>query len=230
MKDEMSRGPESAEAQCHAVCQAGKTQGAEADRPGTKQGRGLDVAEDVRNGEAGAFRRGHVFGITAMKIPAGRLEIRAEIFIARQAESAAAAGGKDPAHPHPVARLKERRLSAGSVNPADDLMAKDNRQSGRRCSPLDFIQLGVADSAGGNPDEKFICSRLRNSKVFQGKSFFVLPEQSDFFQHHCLHGAMEKSDQKGMLQKMGARLFMVSPEHPRPKTLPRQHGESRWWK
>jgi hypothetical protein len=76
-----------------------------------------------------------------------------EVLIAFPAEAADAAGEINPADADPVARSKYFCISANLFNKANDLMAWDNGKSGRRHPSLNFIQFGVTNPAGGNPDE-----------------------------------------------------------------------------
>jgi hypothetical protein len=56
----------------------------------------------------------------------------------------------NPGNPDPVADFEP--VGSGSVlyHPANDLVPRRNRQTRRRCSPLDFIKLGMADTASRN--------------------------------------------------------------------------------
>ena len=68
---------------------------------------------------------------------------------------------KDPRNAHAILRRVKSRSGAAGIYPANDLMPRYNRQDRWGGSPLDFVELGVADATGGDADADLSLPRLR---------------------------------------------------------------------
>jgi len=81
---------------------------------------------------------GHVLRIAAVDVASGRFELGTEILVR------AARGGINPADPHALAGLKSVRSASQPINASHNLVPQHHGQPRRRCSPLDFVEFGVA--------------------------------------------------------------------------------------
>ncbi len=153
---QVRRGAKPGQPEGLAVLQTRQPQRAVADGAGAQQRRGLDVGEDSGDGVGERGRHGHQLGVTAVGIAAGGAKVRAEVLIAGEASRAQAAGRIDPGDAHPIAGPEAVDAAAGGHDPADHLMAQDDRQSRRWGAALDLVQLGVADAADRDLQQQFV--------------------------------------------------------------------------
>jgi hypothetical protein len=67
-------------------------------------------------------------------------------------------------------------------------MSGDYRKVGRGSASFDFIDLGMADRAGGNTEQKIKRSgeRVWKSMEFEGR--WILPQAAHPMEKHSLHG------------------------------------------
>ena len=81
----------------------------------------------------------------------------------------------DPAHAYPITSTESRATATECRDRRDHLVAGNDRQTGRRCSALDFIEFGMADTAGMHLEQQFTAARLRYSgfHLRQRLSFLV---------------------------------------------------------
>jgi hypothetical protein len=91
-------------------------------------------------------------------------------------------------HHNPIAGLKLRNLSASCDNDASGLMAEDAR-GGMRAGG-DLFEIGPADAAGVNTDEKLARADFRNGDFFQSN---VIDAAIDGSPHGQWQGAFAQS-------------------------------------
>jgi len=130
-------------------------------------------------------------GVAAVDVTAGGGKGRAEIFVAGPAVRTPAAGGVIPSDPDPVADLEKGGSGAGSLDPADNLMTKDDREGGRRGSAFYLVQFRMTDPAGGNPHQKFMIPRLGHRQLDRFQPAFPHLQGAGLFQKHCSHADLD---------------------------------------
>ena len=128
-----------------------------------------------------------ILGVAAVGVPAGGAEIGAEVLVAGSRQTRSAAGGMDPGHPDPLARRQAARPLAAGRHPADHLVAEDDRQARRGRPPLDLVQLGVADAAGGHADEDLSGAGNGLGQLGRLQGARVVPELSEAAKDHRSH-------------------------------------------
>jgi hypothetical protein len=121
----------------------------------------------------------HVFGISSVGITAESAEVGTQVFAAGPAILAPAARRVNPADADPVTILKSAGADASGFDAADYLMTKDDREHGRWCPAFDFIEFGVTDPAGRNPNQDFVCARARGRDVGQFERSPVLGQATE---------------------------------------------------
>ena len=90
--------------------------------------------------------------------------------------------------PDAVADPEDSRPFPERLDASDDLVAKDDRQSRRRRPPLDLVELGVADSAGTDPDEQLAAAGDWIGDIREAERLRILLEKADSIQNHGSHG------------------------------------------
>ena len=178
----MGGGAETIEAELLAV--AGDHQRAPADQAGAEQRGERHVAAGLaeREGEArvGDRRRREA----AVAGVAGEQRVIAQIFAVPDAIGADAAGVAEPGNADALAHLQPLDPGADRIDPADDLVARDDRHLRVGQFAIDDMQIGAADAAGGHLHANFARSGLRVGKL---RPF----ERSlEFLQHHRMHGVL----------------------------------------
>jgi hypothetical protein len=128
----------------------------------------------LRHGIGRSFGNDHLFRISAGRVSSGGAKPFAEIFQSGAAKWTRSASVENPTDAHTVSQFEMLGTLPFSDNPTDCLMAKDHRKSGRRCTPFDFIQLGMADAANGNLYEDFACLRFGIGPLLKSKRFIRL--------------------------------------------------------
>ncbi len=185
---QVGRGAEAGEAQILAVAQAAQRQRAPADRPGAEHRRHRGRFQSRWQGMGEGLRHGHVLRVTAVDVPAGGDERRAEVLPAAAAEVAGAAGVEDPGDAHP-------RAAPG--HGAHHLMARNHRKPGRRRAPLDLIEFGVAHPAHLHLHQQFAGARHRLRQVHGLQRRRRAIHVAAGGQHHRFHGRQPGSRSKG---------------------------------
>ena len=93
-------------------------------------------------------------GVAAVAGVAGEQRVVAEVFLTAAAIGAGAVGDSRATARRPARRDEARHARAERVDPADDLMAGNERQLRARQFAVDHVQVGAADAAGrdAHPD------------------------------------------------------------------------------
>ncbi len=117
-----------------------------------------------------------------MRITARGPELLAEVLLAVAAEMAPLARRIDPRHSQAVAVPEWTDSIAQGFHPADDLMARDDRQPGRRHPPFDLVKLGVANPADAHPNQDLARSRFRVGPVRRHERRRAIGYWSEFTQ------------------------------------------------
>ena len=131
----------------------GQPQRAVADQPGAQQRCGGDVVKRRIDREAIALVGDGELGVAAVDLVAGEPGVVAQVFLARAAIRADAAGPAEPRHPDPVADREPVRPLPCRDHVADDLVPQDQRQFRVWQLAVDHMQIGAADRAGPHRDE-----------------------------------------------------------------------------
>src|SRR5439155_13438527 len=79
--------------------------------------------------------------------------------------------------------LEPRRPWARALDPADDLVAGDDRRPDEREVALDEVEVGATNAARADPDEDFVGARLGDRAP---------PEAEGFVLDRGLHGERER--------------------------------------
>src|SRR2546430_5162248 len=111
----------------------------------------------------------------AVGVVAGERGGLAGVLAARGAVRAGAAGGAQPREAHARARLEARRPGARALDPADDLVAGNDRRPDERQVALDEVEVGATDAARADPDEDFVRARLRDRPPLEAEGLVVGP-------------------------------------------------------
>ena len=125
------------------------------------------------------FRDFRVFGITAVGISTGRLKLFTEVLTSACAKFAITAGRINPGNAHTLADLKAFGSATQLFNDADNLVSRNNRSTGRRCPAFNFIQLGVAHTTGGHPNQNLVVIRFGHRNFNQLQRTPVFAEAAD---------------------------------------------------
>ena len=163
LQHQVRRCAEAGQAEVLPVLQPAQPQRPVADRAGAEQRRGLGVGETIRDAVGEALRDNHQFGVTAVRITSRGAEVSAQVFPARPAELARAAGRVDPRHPHALAHAEAKcgRARPQRRHPAHDLVSQHDRQPRRGRPALDLVQLGVAHPTRRHAHQDLAGARLR---------------------------------------------------------------------
>ena len=183
----MGGGAKAHETKGLAVMQHGQAQGPVANRPGAQQRGGLGIREHGRNRIGITSRDRHEFGIAARRVPAGRLEVGAEVFAPLLAMAAGPATGVDPGHAHPGADRHARDSLATRDHPTNHLMPQNRGKSHRWGAALDLVQFGVTDPAGQHLDQQVIIPDDRYWHLRETQGLGVVGQVDTGVQHHRLH-------------------------------------------
>ena len=148
---EMAGGAKASESQRLAVRELREIEGSEADRARAEERRDLLVRHCCRQPVHEGHWRDHPLRVSTVGVPAGGLELRAQVLAARSTETAEAARAEDPGDAHARPSPARVHLWPKLVDLADDLVAQDPGHLRRGRSSLDLVQLGVAHAAGAHP-------------------------------------------------------------------------------
>src|SRR3989454_7855614 len=122
--------------------------------------RGVGVAEGRRDRIGERRGRDRVVREAAVGVVASELGALAEVLAARRAVRAGAARAAQPREAHARARLEARRPGARALDPADDLVAGNDRRPDERQVALAEAEAGTTDAARADPGEDFLRPRL----------------------------------------------------------------------
>jgi hypothetical protein len=157
-------GAEAVEAEAGAALDAGDAEAAEADDAGAQQRGGLQIGEVLGERVDESLLGKHVFGEAAVSGPACEMGAIAEVFAARRAELALAAGAVEPGDADAPACL-----GAGAF--ADDLMAGNDGGQARGEFAFDDVEVRAADAAGVDFDEHLAGAGRGDGDVFERERF-----------------------------------------------------------
>ncbi len=101
-----------------------------------------------------------VFGIAAVGVEAGELDMDTKVFSSPAAELTTAAHPGKPGYANQGAGCGFVHTRTGFVNYADNFMARDQGEMGDQDVAFNFVDVGVADTAGKNPDPQLVRSGL----------------------------------------------------------------------
>src|SRR5207244_10080950 len=122
--------------------------------------RGAGSAEGRRDPIGERRGRARVVREAAVGVVASDLGALAEVLAARRAVRAGAARAAQPREAHARARLEARRPGARALDPADDLVAGDDRRPDERQLALDEEEDGATEAARADPDDDCVRARL----------------------------------------------------------------------
>ncbi len=184
LRHDMRGGAEPVEAEPPAV--AGDHQRAPADEAGAEQRSKRHVAAVLaeRKGIARiGDRRGREAAVPAV---AGEERAIAEVFVAARAIGADAAAMAEPRHADALAQAQSHDVAADRIDPADDLVAGDDRHDGIGQLAVDDVQIGPADAAGGDAKADFTGSGKAVRKLRPFESL------TELLQHHRMHRILRR--------------------------------------
>jgi hypothetical protein len=86
-----------------------------------------------------------------------------------------------------------QNAGAERIDPADNLVARDDRHNGIGQFAIDDVQIGTTDTAGQDLDSNLARSwiTIRNLGPFQ--------RRSELFQDHCLHDVLRIRENQQLL-------------------------------
>jgi hypothetical protein len=160
LADDVGGGAEAVDPEPRGV--AGELEGAVADQAGAEERRGLEVRIGVREGEAEALVGDDQLGVAAVPVVARELRPVAEVLAARAAEAALAVGPAEPGHPHPLAGSE---ALAAFEHARDDLVSRHERELRPVELAVHDVQVGAADAACDDLEERVARTRLGNGEV-----------------------------------------------------------------
>ena len=187
LEHEVARRPEAGEPQGLPVAKAREPERSPADGPGAEKRCGLGVGKNLRDGVGKGLGDGHVLGVPAVCVTPRGPETGAEVFVAAEAVATGPAGRKDPGNPH--SRPDGETLRPGAIlhDPADNLVARDDRKPGRGGSPLDLVELRVAHAAGRNPDQGLPLAWHGHRELHETQRSHFSGEAHDPVDNHRFH-------------------------------------------
>src|SRR5574337_1615377 len=103
--------------------------------------------------------------IPAIHMVASKAGRVAQVFLITPAEGALATGGVQPWNAQPVACSKASHALSDLINHADNLVARHNREQGKREVAFDNVQVGSTETAGLNLQAKFTWTRDRRRQL-----------------------------------------------------------------
>src|SRR5437867_650600 len=135
--------------------------------------RGVGIAEGRRDPIGERRGRDRVVREAAVGVVASELGALAEVLAARRAVRAGAARAAQPREAHARARLEARRPGARALDPADDLVAGNDRRPDERQVALDEVEVGATDAARADPDEDFVRARLGDRALLEAEGLVL---------------------------------------------------------
>ncbi len=136
-----------------------------ADDPGAKKRRRLSVPEFLRNSIGERFGNREVFGVSTVGAQSRENGVRAKILAPAQAEPAEAARPVKPGDADPVSDREPPCPLPCPGNGPHDLVARDAWQTHTGQFAFDRMEVGVADAAARDLDEKLPRPRHGNRDV-----------------------------------------------------------------
>ena len=127
-----------------------RSPGLTSDDPGAEERRDKLVGNGGRQMIRKGVRDDHRLGIAPVDMVAGEAGAIAQVLIASPAEVAGAARLVEPGDTDPIPLSESCRCCAAALDDAHDLMAGNQRQPGKRKLPLDGMEIGVTEAAGGD--------------------------------------------------------------------------------
>ncbi|CAN1721236.1 sinapyl alcohol dehydrogenase activity [Hyphomicrobium sp. 1Nfss2.1] len=103
---------------------------------------------------------GDVFGIAAIECVSGEFRLVAQVLSTRPAEVAAPAGEAEPGHANALADLESARFRTHRNYAANDLVPGNDAGFWMLQLAVDDVQIGAADAARSDTDEKIATGRL----------------------------------------------------------------------
>ncbi len=82
----------------------------------------------------------------------------------------------DPGNANAVTHTELFNAVSTSRHPTDNLMTWHHRQFQWGCATFDFVQLGVANAAGGHLYQNFVIFRNRLRHIHKRKGFFIFSD------------------------------------------------------
>jgi hypothetical protein len=98
----------------------------------------------------------------------------------------------EPGDPHAITPLEAATARTRSLHAADGLVARDQRQAPGRQVPLDDVEVGPADRAGGHADEQLARARHRVGQL--GRLERPRPDRGLAAQQHRTHPSIIPPD------------------------------------
>src|SRR5206468_10456830 len=112
-----------------------------ANRARAQERRRLCIGERSRNWVSEILADGYVFGVATVRVAAGRVELRAQVFLTRAAKLARLVGRENPGDANALACAKTTSVSAEHDDAPDDLVSERQRETRGRHPPFDFVQF-----------------------------------------------------------------------------------------
>jgi hypothetical protein len=163
----MCRGAEAEQAHPISVFHARHAQAAKPDNAGAQKRGGVQIVQSFRKSKHEVLASNCIFGIAAIDRVSGERRRVAEILTAMLAIPTRPVSAADPGDAYASANRKLRIRSVHNF--AHDLMTRNDSFTQRRQFAFDNMQIGAANTAGANAQEKmawlgFRSLHLRNPK------------------------------------------------------------------
>ena len=167
LRHQMSGGAEAVDAEPLRVARG--SEGPVSNQAGTEQGRRLDVGDAGRKRETESLIRHRVLGVAAIHLVAGEAGPVAEVLPSRAAVHTCSAGPGQPGDAHAVAGPEPVGAGSGPNDRGHDLVAKYKREFGIGQLAVSHVQVGPADAAGPDLEQKLTGARVGLGEVSRAK-------------------------------------------------------------
>jgi len=97
------------------------------------------------------------------------------------------AGRIDPGNTHQVTCAQTGNSCAAGLHPANNLVARNNWKTGRRCPPLYLVEFGMTNTAGQDPEQHFTGSGNGDWAFSQDKWLVITIQLGDSPEFLSLH-------------------------------------------
>ena len=140
----------------------------------TEQGGSFCICEDLRDGVDKSRGSQNVFGITTIDIAARCTKIRAEVLSLRTTPFAMTACRIQPGDTDPLPQKPVVDMRTDFVDSTDDLVPGDDWQLPGWSTPLDFIELRVADPTNRDLDPQLSRTWFRDRAIYKCQGVLLL--------------------------------------------------------
>jgi len=169
--EEVRGRPEAVEAEgAYRASLAGLRPRAIADQPRAEERRRLDIGKGLGDGKAEISAGDDGVGVAPVAGPPGEGRRVAQVFGARKAIAAPAAGLAEPGDAPAVADGDALDARPHRIHTPDDLMAGNERAASLGQVAIDHMKVGAADAAGADPQPQLARGRLGIGASFRAQA------------------------------------------------------------